>query len=71
LIIGTLGGGTAMILQINHRESNDVDIFFPDAQLLSFLDPQKRDFDFEIRPRDYRSPTRIRTVVAGTRSDAH
>jgi len=49
----TFGGGTAMMLQINHRESNDVDIFLPDAQLLSFLDPQKRDFDFEIRPSDY------------------
>jgi hypothetical protein len=50
----TLGGGTAMMLQINHRESDDVDIFLPDAQLLSFLDPEKRDFDFEIRPSDYK-----------------
>lgn len=44
-----------MMLQINHRESNDVDIFLRDPQLLSFLDPQKRDFDFEIRPSDYSS----------------
>jgi nucleotidyltransferase AbiEii toxin of type IV toxin-antitoxin system len=36
----TFGGGTAMMLQINHRESNDVDIFLRDAQLLSFLDPR-------------------------------
>jgi hypothetical protein len=50
----TFGGGTAMMLQIDHRESHDVDIFLPDAQLLSFLDPQKRDFDFEIRPGDYK-----------------
>jgi hypothetical protein len=28
--------------------------FLPDAQLLSFLDPQKRDFDFEIPPGDYK-----------------
>jgi Nucleotidyl transferase AbiEii toxin, Type IV TA system len=49
----TFGGGTAMMLQIDHRESHDVDIFLPDAQFLSFLDPQKRDFDFEIRPSDY------------------
>lgn len=49
----TFGGGTAMMLQINHRESHDVDIFLRDAQHLSFLDPQKRDFDFEIRPSDY------------------
>jgi hypothetical protein len=49
----TLGGGTAMMLQIGHRESHDVDIFLADAQLLPYLDPQKRDFDFEILPSDY------------------
>ncbi|MGB8401966.1 nucleotidyl transferase AbiEii/AbiGii toxin family protein, partial [Bradyrhizobium sp.] len=43
-----LGGGTAMMLQIDHRESHDLDIFLPDAQLLPFLDPQKRDFDFGV-----------------------
>lgn len=51
----TFGGGTAMMLQIDHRESHDVDIFLPDAQLLAFLDPDKRDFDFEVRPNDYTS----------------
>jgi hypothetical protein len=44
-----------MMLQIDHRESNDVDIFLSDAQLLQFLDPQKRDFQFEIPPDDYRT----------------
>jgi hypothetical protein len=44
----TLGGGTAMMLQICHRESRDIDIFLNDAQLLPFLDPQKR--DFRLRP---------------------
>lgn len=39
-----------MMLQIDHRESNDVDIFLSDPQFLSFLDPQKRDFQFEIWP---------------------
>jgi hypothetical protein len=48
----TLGGGTAMMLQIGHRDSHDVDIFLPDAQLLPLLDPQKRDFDLEILPRE-------------------
>ncbi len=42
-----------MMLRIGHRESHDVDIFLSDPQLLSFLDPQKRDFQFEIRPADY------------------
>src|SRR5262249_26069628 len=28
----TFGGATAMMLQINHRESRDIDIFLPDPQ---------------------------------------
>jgi hypothetical protein len=47
------GGGTAMMLQIDHRESHDVDIFLTDPQLLASLDPQKRDFDLEIQPATY------------------
>lgn len=50
----TFGGGTAMMLQIDHRISHDVDIFLPDPQVLPFLDPQKHDFNFEIRPVDYK-----------------
>jgi hypothetical protein len=32
----TFGGGTAMMLQIDHRESHDVDIILFDPQLLPF-----------------------------------
>jgi Nucleotidyl transferase AbiEii toxin, Type IV TA system len=49
----SFGGGTAMMLQIGHRESHDVDIFLPDAQFLAFLDPKLHDFEFEFRPSDY------------------
>jgi Nucleotidyl transferase AbiEii toxin, Type IV TA system len=49
----TFGGGTALMLQIDHRESHDVDIFLRDPQLLPFLDPQKHDFEFDIEPVDY------------------
>jgi Nucleotidyl transferase AbiEii toxin, Type IV TA system len=49
----TFGGGIALMLQIDHRESRDVDIFLPDPQLLPFLDPQKHDFEFEIQPAAY------------------
>lgn len=42
----SFGGGTAMMIQIDHRDSRDVDIFLPDAQLLAYLDPGKRDFTF-------------------------
>jgi hypothetical protein len=49
----TFGGGTAMMLQIGHRESRDVDIFLSDPQLLALLDPQKNDFEFDIQPADH------------------
>ena len=49
----TLGGGTAIMLQINHRESHDVDIFFQNVEFLQFLNPDIRDFEFEIRPVGY------------------
>ncbi|MDI4237121.1 nucleotidyl transferase AbiEii/AbiGii toxin family protein [Bradyrhizobium sp. Arg237L] len=49
----SFGGGTTMMLQIGHRESRDVDIFLPDAQLLPFLDPKLHDFEFDIWPSDY------------------
>ena len=42
-----------MMLQIDHRESHDVDFFLHDLQLLAFLDPEKHDFNFEIPPSDY------------------
>lgn len=41
------------MIQINHRESHDVDLFLPDPQLLPYLDPQKHDFSFEIAPTGY------------------
>jgi nucleotidyltransferase AbiEii toxin of type IV toxin-antitoxin system len=50
----TFGGGTAPMLQIGHRESRDIDIFLPDPQLLSFLDPETHDFTLEMQPTDYK-----------------
>lgn len=49
----TFGGGTAMMLQIDHRESHDVDLFLNDAQLLPFLNPETHDFTFEVTPTDH------------------
>ena len=36
----TLGGGTVLAFSIQHRESHDVDIFFDDPQLLSYVSPK-------------------------------
>lgn len=49
----TFGGGTALMLQIDHRESHDVDLFIADPQLLGFLDPAKQDFVLSMAPSAY------------------
>lgn len=49
----TFGGGTAMMLQIDHRESHDVDIFLSDPQVLPYLNPKTQNFELEIWPTDY------------------
>lgn len=49
----TFGGGTALMLQIDHRESHDVDLFITDPQLLGFLDPAKQGFVLSTEPSAY------------------
>jgi len=49
----SFGGGTAMMLQIEHRDSHDVDIFLPDAQVLGYLDPAKAELKFDVFPDGY------------------
>jgi Nucleotidyl transferase AbiEii toxin, Type IV TA system len=64
----TFGGGTALMLHIGHRESRDVDIFLEDAQFLPFLDPQKRDFKFDILPSDYGAAAQLNAGHRGASS---
>lgn len=49
----SFGGGTAMMIQIGHRESHDIDIFLDDPQLLGFIDPSRSRLRFELAPSDY------------------
>lgn len=49
----SFGGGTAMMIQIGHRESHDIDIFLNDPQLLGFIDPSKSELSFELMPSAY------------------
>lgn len=49
----TFGGGTAMMLQIDHRNSYDIDLFVDDPQYLGYLDPAKQNFKFDILPSGY------------------
>jgi len=41
------------MLQIDHRESFDVDIFIDDPQLLTFLNPTTQSYTLAIHPDDY------------------
>ena len=49
----SFGGGTALMLQINHRESHDIDLFIEDAQYLPYLNPETQDYDLALAPSDY------------------
>ena len=74
----SFGGGTAMMIQIGHRESHDIDIFLDDPQLLGFIDPSRSRLRLDLAPSDYQgdglrfqkfafeSVGEIDFVVAGT-----
>ena len=38
-----LGGGTRLMLTLNHRMSHDIDLFFTDAQWIGYLTPRLND----------------------------
>lgn len=49
----SFGGGTAMMLQIDHRESHDIDLFIDDPQILPFLNPVTQGYTLNRQPDDY------------------
>ncbi|WP_298670901.1 nucleotidyl transferase AbiEii/AbiGii toxin family protein [uncultured Sphingomonas sp.] len=51
----SFGGGTALMLQIDHRESHDIDIFLDDPQVLPFLNPETQGYAFSRRPDGYQT----------------
>lgn len=51
----SFGGGTALMLQIDHRESHDIDIFLDDPQILPFLNPETQGIALTRLPDEYRS----------------
>lgn len=50
----TFGGGTAMMLQVDHRESHDVDLFLNDPQLLPYVEATVAELQFKIGTATYR-----------------
>jgi len=51
----SFGGGTALMLAIDHRESHDIDIFLDDPQLLPYLNPQTQGYAIARLPNSYAS----------------
>ena len=40
----SLGGGTVLMFDFNHRQSKDIDIFISDIQYLGFMNPRLQDY---------------------------
>ena len=60
----TFGGGTALMLQIGHRDSHDIDLFVSDAQYLPFLNPETQWFELGLVPSGYETDgTRALKIV--------
>ena len=55
----TLGGGTSMMLQINHRVSRDIDFFLPDPQLVGFISVAAADVEAWLSGFGYRGDGRL------------
>lgn len=51
--VWSFGGGTALMLQIDHRESHDVDLFIDDPQILPLLNPLTQGYSTSTQPNDY------------------
>lgn len=51
----TFGGGTALMLQIDHRESFDIDLFLDDPQFLPFLNPETQGHSLSRMPDGYQT----------------
>ena len=50
----TFGGGTALMIQMDHRESHDIDLFLPDPQMLGYLNPEYNTFEYKVMPSEYK-----------------
>lgn len=60
----TFGGDTAMMLQIDHRESHDVDLFLDDLQLLPYVEATVAEMQFQIGNPTYNGDGRGHLKIA-------
>lgn len=59
-----MGGGTALMLQIDHRDSRDIDFFLPDPQLLGFVTAAVADIEAWLPGAKYRGDGSLFLKVA-------
>lgn len=60
----TFGGGTALMLQIGHRDSDDIDFFISDPQWLPLLNPLAQGYILDLAPSDYETDgTRVLKLI--------
>lgn len=60
----SFGGGTALMLQIHHRESHDIDLFVDDAQYLPYLNPETQGYALALGASEYETDgTRALKIV--------
>lgn len=49
----SFGGGTALMIQIDHRESHDIDLFIDDPQIMAYLNPLTQGYILSRQPDSY------------------
>jgi hypothetical protein len=63
----SFGGGTALMLQIDHRESHNTELFLGDPQLLPYLSPITQDYPLRRRPEEYDADgSHVMKLIYGT-----
>lgn len=65
----TFGGGTVLMLRLNHRHSKDIDLFVPDPQYLGYLTPRLSDVAESLTDQYVEAGTFIKLMVAGGEID--
>jgi predicted nucleotidyltransferase component of viral defense system len=60
----TFGGGTVLMLRLNHRHSRDIDLFVPDPQYLGYLNPRLSDVAESLTDQYVEAATFLKLMMA-------
>lgn len=65
----TFGGGTVLMLRLNHRRSKDIDLFVPDPQYLGYVNPRLSDAAEAVSPDYIEAAQFIKLLLPGGEID--